>query len=350
MGKPRPRIAVVIPSWNSVDDLRKCISSLRSQSGVDLEIMVVDNGSSDDSVAFLREDGVPHISLPRNLGFAAAVNLGFTSTESDPVVTLNSDTVLEPNALAEMATVLFSDDRIGGVQPRILSMVRGRERDPLDPEAQIYSLGQALTADGRAREAGIGRRQGELRHEEREIFGVCGAASMFRRAMLSEVGDYDERYFAFYEDVDLNVRARIMGWTFRLVPQAVVWHVGNAAWHAGFDRPDAKNARLVARNRICTQAKFVPLTALPRILAVEIGAVFRAIRGRRFVVTAAGKWAAVLRLPELLGRRRALRESGQLRLAQSWLGQSQRSPLEVLKHPLPPPGAPTQTNELPPQT
>ena len=208
MGKPRPRIAVVIPSWNSVDDLRKCISSLRSQSGVDLEVMVVDNGSSDDSVAFLHENDVPHISLPRNLGFAAAVNLGFASTESDPVVTLNSDTVLEPNALAEMAAVLFSDDKIGGVQPRILSLVRGKDRDPSDPEAQIYSLGQALTADGRAREVGIGHRQGEPGHEE-EIFGVCGAASMFKRAMLSEVGDYDERYFAFYEDVDLNELTRL---------------------------------------------------------------------------------------------------------------------------------------------
>ena len=337
-----PRVAVIVPSWNSVDDLSECVTSLRSQVGVELELMVVDNGSEDGSVEYLDRESVPHISLPRNLGFAAAVNLGFASTEAEAVMTVNSDTVLEAEALIHMYRVLFSDNRIGGVQPRILSLVRGKDRDPADPEAIIYSLGQALTADGRAREDGIGQRQGDRGFEARDIFGVCGAACMFKRRMLSQLGGYDERYFAFYEDVDLNVRARIMGWTFQVVPESVVWHVGNAAWHAGFERPDAENARLVARNRIWTQAKFMPLTALPRIAAVEVGAVFRAIQARRFLLTIAGKTAAMLRIPEVLVKRRALKKSGQLDLAQSWLGESRRPTAEVLKHPIPPPGTPTR--------
>lgn len=342
MGNEKPRVAVIVPSWNGEADLRECVKSLYAQRDVDLELMVVDNGSTDGTVPYLEAEGVPHISLPRNLGFAAAVNLGFASTEADAVVTVNSDTVLEPEALIQMYRVLFSDSRIGGVQPRILSLVRGKHRDPADPEAIIYSLGQALTADGRAREDGIGQRQGERGFEARDIFGVCGAACMFKRRMLSQLGGYDERYFAFYEDVDLNVRARIMGWTFQVVPQAVVWHVGNAAWHAGFERPDAENARLVARNRIWTQAKFMPLTALPRIIAVEVGAVIRAIRARRFLLTIAGKTAAMLRIPEVLVKRRALQKSGHLDLAQSWLGESHRTAAEVLKHPIPPPGTPTK--------
>lgn len=303
-------------------------------------MMVVDNGSTDGSVEYLREEGVPHISLPRNLGFAAAVNLGFASTRADPVMALNADTVLEPDALARLAEVLSVDRRIGGVQPRLLTLTRGEAREPADPGAVIYSLGQALTADGRAREVGIGQRQGVVDPGEREIFGVCGAACMFRRKMLSEVGNYDERYFAFYEDVDLNVRARVLGWSFRLVPGAVVWHVGNAAWHAGFKRPDAENARLVARNRIWTQVKFVPVTALPRILAVEGGAALRAIANRRFMLTTAGKWAAVARLPEYLEYRQSLRRRGRLSRAQSWLGESRRTPWQVLRRPLPPPGSP----------
>lgn len=337
----KPQVDVIIPNWNGVEDLRECMDSLRNQRDVQIKMMVVDNGSTDGSVEYLRENDIPHISLPRNLGFAAAVNLGFASTDSDAVVTVNSDTVLEPSALVEMRKALFSDDRIGGVQPRILSLIRGRDMDPADPEAVIYSLGQALTADGRAREDGIGQRQGQRGYEARDIFGVCGAACMFRRSMLNELGGYDERYFAFYEDVDLNVRARIMGWSFQVVPQAVVWHVGNATWHASFDRPDAENARLVARNRIWTQAKFVPLTALPRIAAVEVGAVLRAIRARRFMRTIAGKGAAIIRIPEVLVSRRELQRTGQLDLAQSWLGESRRSPVQVLKHPIPPPGTPT---------
>lgn len=335
-----PRVAVVIPNWNCVDDLRDCIESLRLQNGVDLEIMVVDNGSTDGSIAFMQEERIPHIPLPRNLGFAPAVNLGFSATTAEAVVTVNSDTMLEPDALIEMYEVLMSDERIGGVQPRILSMIRGEHHDPADPEVLIYSLGQALTADGRAREDGIGQPQGKRGFEAREIFGVCGAASMFRRKLVIDMGGYDERYFAFYEDVDLNVRARIAGWTFRLVPAAVIWHVGNAAWHAGFARPDAENARLVARNRIFTQAKFMPKRSLPRIAAVEAGAIFRAIGARRLMLTLAGKGAAVMRFPELVRTRRRLGSEGELRLAQAWLGESRRSTGDALKHPVPPVGIP----------
>jgi len=163
---------------------------------------------------------------------------------------------------------------------------------------------------------------------------------MFRRRMIGELGGYDESYFAFYEDVDLNVRARVSGWTFRVAPSAVIWHVGNAAWHAGFERPDAENARLVARNRISTQVKFMPVSAIPRIALVEIGAITRAIQARRFMLTIAGKSAAILRLPELLRKRRDLQRSGDPARAQVWLGESRRQAAEVLKHPIPPPGQP----------
>ena len=163
--------------------------------------------------------------------------------------------------------------------------------------------------------------QGERGLEEREIFGVCGAACMFRRQLVIDLGGYDESYFAFYEDVDLNVRARIHGWTFRLVPAAVVWHVGNAVWSTNFDRPDAENARLVARNRLFTQAKFMPLRALPRVVVVEAGAIIRAATAGRLVQTLAGKGAALLRLPRLVGTRRKLRKQGRLELAQAWLGR-----------------------------
>lgn len=340
MPNQTPRVAVVIPNWNCVDDLQDCIRSLRDQKGVELEIMVVDNGSSDGSIEWMQKERIPHIPLPRNLGFAPAVNLGFSATTADAVATVNSDTVLEPGALATMYEVLMSDEHIGGVQPRILSMVRGSPRRPDDPEALIYSLGQALTADGRAREDGIGQPQGERGIEAREIFGVCGAACLFRRRLIIDMGGYDESYFAFYEDVDLNVRARIAGWRFRLAPAAVIWHVGNAAWHAGFDRPDAENARLVARNRIFTQAKFMPLSSLPRVAVVEFGAILRAIAARRLVLTLSGKAAAFLRFPDMVKTRRRLGKQGELELAQVWLGESHRAPSEILKHPLPPVGTP----------
>jgi GT2 family glycosyltransferase len=313
--EPAP-VAVVIPSWNSVDLLPRCLGSLADQ-GAELELFVVDNGSEDGSLAYLEAEGVPHLALPRNVGFAAAVNLGASRTRAPQVLVLNADTVLEPGAVAALAAALAADPALGGVQPRLLQL---GERPAAVASADLYSAGQALTRDGRALERGAGEPQHPARLRGREIFGVCGAACLLRRQLFDQLGGYDESYFAFYEDVDLNLRAQIAGWGFRYVPQAVVWHVGNASWQAGFDRPGAENARLVARNRLATQFKFMPARALPRIAAVEVGALTRAAAQRRFWATLRGKLEALPRLPRLRRERRTLAAAGDLRRARRWLG------------------------------
>lgn len=326
MSVPRT-VAVVIPSWNSAGLLPRCLGSLRDQ-GVEVEPLVVDNGSSDGSLAYLEREGVPHVSLPANVGFAAAVNLGAARVVAATVLVLNADTALEPGCLATLLDGLEADPSLGGVQPRILQLEVGPGGAPGDdagalPEvgsARLYSAGQALTADGRALEQGAGEVQSERFLQPREIFGACGAACLLRRELFRELGGYDESYFAFYEDVDLNVRARIAGWRFGYVPEAVVWHVGNASWQAGFERPGAENARLVARNRLATQVKFMPLRALPWIVAVELGSLGRAARERRLWATFFGKLAALRRLPRLLRERRRLRDEGDPARARRWLG------------------------------
>jgi GT2 family glycosyltransferase len=310
-------VAVVIPSWNSAGLLPRCLDSLADQ-GAELELMVVDNGSEDGSVELLRERGVPHVSLLENTGFAAAVNLGAARTKAPVVLALNADTVLEPGAVGRLAAALAADAELGGVQPRILQLEAGTEGDV--ERARLYSRGMALSADGRAFEEGAGEAQDSRSVAAREVFGVCGAACLLRRELFERLGGYDERYFAFYEDVDLNVRARIAGWRFAYVPEAVVWHVGNASWMAEAPSPGAWNARLVARNRLATQAKFMPARALPRIAAVEAGSLARAAKQRRLRATLAGKLAAFRWLPALLRERRRLRREGDPRLAQRWLG------------------------------
>jgi GT2 family glycosyltransferase len=319
---PMPKgapVAVLVPSWNSIDLLPACFGSLREQ-GVQLELLVVDNGSTDGSVGYLEQGGVPHVALPCNVGFAAAVNLGARRTEAATILVLNADTALEPGCVGRLLDALDADSTLGGVQPRILQL----EGDPDAPRsvdsARIYSAGQALTRDGRAFELGMGEPQGPWSAEGREVFGVCGAACLLRRELFAELGGYDESYFAFYEDVDLNVRARIAGWRFEYVPEAVVWHVGNASWQAGFERPGADNARLVARNRLSTQVKFMPPRAAPMIAAVEIGSLLKAARERRFGATLRGKLAALAWLPRLLRERRRLREAGDVSNARRWLG------------------------------
>jgi GT2 family glycosyltransferase len=315
--KPPRTVAVVIPSWNSEGLLPRCLASLEGQ-GVELELFVVDNGSDDGSVAYLRERGVPHLSLPRNIGFAAAMNLGVRRTRAEAILALNADTVLEPGCAGRLLDALAAEPSLGGVQPRILQLEAGGPADPA--AARLYSAGQALTRDGRAVEEGAGERQRPVHLRRHEVFGVCGAACLLRRQLFEQLGGYDERYFSFYEDVDLNVRARIAGWDFAYAPEAVVWHAGNASWSAEFERPGPENARLVARNRLATQVKFMPLAAAPRIAAVEAGALARAASQRRLLATAHGKLEALRWLPALLRDRRRLRRQGEPSRARRWLG------------------------------
>ncbi|HWM64130.1 MAG TPA: glycosyltransferase family 2 protein [Solirubrobacterales bacterium] len=319
----RPSAAVVIPGWNSLRHLARCLASVEEQGG-DVELMVVDNGSSDGSVAFLEEKGVPHVALPRNTGFAAAVNLGAQRTRAPAILALNADTVLEPGCLAALVAALEESPSLGGVQPLILQLEGGdlQQEGGEDTEPpRVYSAGQALTADGRGIELAAGEVRGPQHLTRREVFGACGAACLLRRELFDRLGGYDESYFAFCEDVDLNVRARIGGWGFELVPEAVVWHVGNATWQSGFSNPGADNARLVARNRLATQVKFMPPGAIPRIAAVEVGALAKAARQRRFVATARGKLEALRRWGQLREERRNLRQAGDPGAARAWLGR-----------------------------
>jgi hypothetical protein len=110
------------------------------------------------------------------------------------------------------------------------------------------------------------------------------------------------------------------------VSEAVVWHLGNASWTAEAPQPGAWNARLVARNRIATQAKFVPLRALPRIVVMEAGALIRAARQKRFRATLRGKLEGLRLLPAMLRDRRRLAREGDLDRAREWLGAAGAAP------------------------
>jgi GT2 family glycosyltransferase len=312
-----PQVAVVVPSWNSAGVLPPLLDSLAA-AGEELELMVVDNGSRDGTLALLRERGVPHEALPANVGFAAAMNRGVAATTAPLILGLNADTVVASGAISALLAALAADPGLGGVQPRLLQLEGDGPGNPA--AARLYSAGMALTADGRAVETGAGEAQTEALLRPREIFGVCGAAFLLRRGLFERLGGFDETYVSFYEDVDLNVRARIAGARFVYVPEAVVWHAGNASWQVGFERPGAENARLVARNRIATQAKFVPAGALPRIVTVEFGSLLRAARQGRLGATLRGKLEGLARLPRSLGQRRRLAREGALDAARRWLG------------------------------
>jgi GT2 family glycosyltransferase len=309
-------VAAIIPSWNTAVYLDRCLNSLAAQSGVDIETLVVDNGSRDASLEVLTRRGVHHVALPVNIGFAAAVNLGAGKTSAPFVLVLNADCFLAPGCLRLLQSELAGDRRLGGVQPRIL------QDNGADGTARIYSAGQCLTRHGVAFERGWGEPDEARYASHAEVFGVCGAACLLRRELFTDLGGYDATYFAFFEDVDLNARARLAGWRFAYLPEAVAVHVGHAAWRKergskGF------NVELTVRNRLATALKVLPARGIVASGAATLRSLVASPLHGTTIAVLTGIVTTLRWLPRLLAERRHLRR-GSPQLLDAWLARSPR--------------------------
>lgn len=295
-----PTVSVVIINWNGKEHLARCLASLEAQTYRDFETIVVDNGSTDGSVAFVRErfPAIRLICNDRNLGFARANNQGIAMARGRYIALLNNDTQTEPQWLEALIHAAETHPEIGAFAPLVLFNDR---RDTVD------SAGLKVSVLGH----GIQNLLGE--HVERvggvcEVFGVSATAALFRRELLQDVGLFDEDYFIYYEDVDLAWRARLRGWRSFLVPQAIVYHAHSAT--VGRGSPFKK--RLLMRNRLWTVAKDYHFPALifflPLIVAFELGfAVLSLIKGDTASLT--GLWQGLTGLPGALGKRASIQSN-----------------------------------------
>ena len=212
---------MVVVNWNTRDQLLECAASVFAQSGIDLELIVVDNGSSDDSVAALRAACPAALILEtgENLGFAEACNRGIDATRSEWLFLLNSDAALEANALARLLDEGRGAAReVAAFQPMLVFKA--------EPE-RLNSTGIQLFADGTARDRHFGARL-DGHSASDEIFGPTAGAALYRRSALEHVrmpsGVFDRRFFMYLEDVDLAWRLRLAGFSTRYVPAARVRH------------------------------------------------------------------------------------------------------------------------------
>ncbi len=211
---------MVLVNWNSGEYLTGCLASLRALERRPQQIVVVDNGSTDGSVARLRR-GFPEVEwleCGENVGFCRANNLGIARTRTPFVLVLNPDTELTPRFLRELLPA-FDDPRVGIAGGKLLRF----DRRTLD------SAGQQLARSRQPTDRGYGTfDDGRFDHDE-EVFGVCGAAALYRRTMQDSIADeggcyFDETFFAFVEDLDLAWRARKLGWRARYRATAVGYH------------------------------------------------------------------------------------------------------------------------------
>jgi GT2 family glycosyltransferase len=306
-------VAVVIPSWNTAEHIDDCLDALYAQNGVELEVLVVDNGSVDDSLEILRRRGVAHLELGRNEGFARAVNLGVARTRAPFVLVLNADCFPAPGCVRLLLDTLAGNATLGGVQPRILQAGGGGELP------RIYSAGQQLARNGSASERGWGEPDGMAFAQRAEVFGVSGAACMLRRELFTRLGGYDESYFAFYEDVDLNARARLAGWRFEYVAAASAVHVGHAGWSQQ-RRAHSFNVRLTVRNRLATAVKVLPASGVAGAALLTLRSLLASPFRGSARAAFAGAGSALRALPLLLRERRRVRAADPSRL-DTWLAR-----------------------------
>ncbi len=291
------RISVVIPNWNGLQHLPVCLEALRRQTLPPHEVFLVDNASADESVAVVRRafPEVRLIVLPANLRFAGACNAGMRAATGDAVALLNNDTEADARWLERVAACLDAHPDAGFAASKLRLF---GQRDKLHSAGDFYSL-RGVPGNRGVWQVDDGR------FDQPFVFGACGAASVYRRAMLDAVGLLDERFEFSCEDVDLSWRAQLAGYRCAFAHDAIVYHKVSATGGG------VLNSLYDGRNFIWLLVKDVPGEVLRvhwrAILREQLGisvSALRAWRGAAARNRLKGQLAGVLGIPKMLRARR----------------------------------------------
>lgn len=239
------KTTIIIPNYNGLSFMEPCFESLKEQTVRDFKVLVVDNGSTDGSVEWLKEHRVPSIFLKENTGFSGAVNTGIRAADTPYVLLLNNDTRVEPGFVAAMERAMDQSPKIFSVSSRMIQMYHP---ELLDDAGDMYSI------LGWAYQRGVGRSV-NLYQKSCRVFSACAGAAIYRRAVFDEIGLFDELHFAYLEDIDVGWRAKLYGYDNVYCPDAAVYHVGSGT---SGSRYNSFKVRLAARNCIYLNYKNMP--------------------------------------------------------------------------------------------
>jgi len=246
-----PAISVVITNYNGKHFLEACLNSLERQAFKDFEVILVDNGSSDGSLEYVRENfpAVRIIALAENLGFCGGNNVGIREARGEYIALLNNDAEAHPRWLEELKNALDNHNDVGFCASK---MFLQDQPGIIDAAGGIfYSCGVGAQRGYREREDG---RFGEAEY----VFSACAGAAIYRQKMLDDIGLFDEDFFAHGEEVDLSFRAQLRRYKCLFVPTAVVHHTGG-----GTMKHDSDERRyLWHRNRFYVLVKNMPADLL----------------------------------------------------------------------------------------
>lgn len=265
----KPIVSIVILNWNGKQYLKDCLSSVLNTKYSDVEIVVVDNASTDGSEKIVEEfPNVKLIKSEKNLGYAGGNNLGFKFTIGKYIVALNNDMVVEPDWLDEPVKYLESDSTIGVVGCRQMRLDK-KTVDGLfvyiENDLRANALGASELFEEKYRNFKLGF-----------VMGVNGGSAIYRKVVIDKLGAFDEHFFGYYEDADLCMRIFIHGWKILYVSKSVVYHAGGAS----FKKNMYLYHYLLERNRLWFIYKNFPVKEIinhsVRLILYEIKFLLRA--------------------------------------------------------------------------
>jgi GT2 family glycosyltransferase len=218
-GEKNNKVSIIVVNWNGERFLKDCLGALSSQTYANYEIILVDNGSSDNSISFVTENfpEVKIVSLNENTGFTGGNAAGLEVAVGDFVSLVNNDARPEKTWLENLIQPMLRNHTIGICASKLI----------FENSQKVNSAGDGLTTAGVGFNRGLGKDAAEFTMPEL-VFGACGAAVLYRRRMLDEIGFLDEDFFLYDEDTDLNFRAQLAGWKCVYVPTAIAYHMANA--------------------------------------------------------------------------------------------------------------------------
>jgi GT2 family glycosyltransferase len=289
-------ISIVIPNWNGAKHLPVCLTALRTQTLLPYEVFLVDNASHDDSRDLVARDfpEVTVLALPRNVRFAGACNAGIRAATGDAIALLNNDTEADPHWLENVAKCFATHTEAGFVASKLRLF---------DQREKLHSAGDFYSRRGVPGNRGVWQVD-DGRFDAEYVFGACGAASVYRRAMLDKVGLLDEQFEFSCEDVDLSWRAQLAGYKCAFAHDAIVYHKVSATGGGII------NSYYDGRNFIWLLAKDVPGEVLRANFGTILGeqarifwSALKAWRGEAARNRIKGQLAGVLGLPKMLHAR-----------------------------------------------
>jgi GT2 family glycosyltransferase len=293
-----PLLSIIIPNWNGARHLPICLNALRRQTYPRLEVIVVDNASTDESPDLVQRNypEAKLIRLDTNHGLTGGVNRGIQVARGEVIAPLNNDTEAAFGWAEALVTALLAHPDAGMAASKMLLFDR---RDTL------HSAGDAYGVDGIPVNRGVWQPDQRQFDGDEYVWGGCGGAVAYRRTMLDDIGLFDEDLFMYCEDVDLNWRAQLAGYRCVFAPQAVVYH------HLSATGGGEIASFYTGRNTVWVLVKNYPGELLRRhwraVVAAQLritGAALKAWRGQAARARLRGQLAALLGLPGWLRKRR----------------------------------------------